>query len=298
MRDSSSALVIFGLSSLAAVAAGCAAMAASGVAPSSWMRSLVAWGAGAALAALLARHGKPRGGWIAASVVATAAIAATLSGAGVDGVRRWIDLGPLHVNVAALMLPVLIVGLAALRISTLPALLPALVTAAVLLAQPDASQLTSFAIAVSLLLLRSSLGFRWKALAVLLVVALMAAGWMRPDPLEPVPEVELMYAMSFAVSPLLALIAVLALAVAAVAPLRSFKTAVPRVRDGALALSGYFVAVSVMPLLGAFPVPLVGLGMSFPAGWWLGVALLVALARSRESSGVSEAAVDAAETRR
>lgn len=42
----------------------------------------------------------------------------------------------------------------------------------------------------------------------------------------------------------------------------------------ALALSAYFALLSLAPIFGHFPVPLVGLGLSFPIGWWLGFALL------------------------
>jgi hypothetical protein len=46
-------------------------------------------------------------------------------------------------------------------------------------------------------------------------------------------------------------------------------------RDAALALSAYFFTVAIVPFFGWFPVPLVGLGMSFPVGWWLGMGLLL-----------------------
>lgn len=109
---------------------------------------------------------------------------------------------------------------------------------------------------------------------------------MRPDPLEPVAEVEQIFTMCVAVSPLLALIAGLALAAAAVAPLMFSSAAGHATRDGAVALSAYFVAVSASPFYGWFPVPLVGLGMSFPVGWWLGIALLPVIARPSGSEGL------------
>jgi hypothetical protein len=52
-------------------------------------------------------------------------------------------------------------------------------------------------------------------------------------------------------------------------------------RAGSLALTAYFVSAALCPVFGAFPVPLIGLGMSFPVGYWLGIALLYA----NESSG-------------
>lgn len=256
-------------------------MAQSGVAPSSWLRSVVAWGAGAGLAALLARYGKPRGAAIGAVALATAALIATLFAPAVDGVHRWLDLGPLHINAAALFLPAMIVGLAAIGIARPMALVSACIAATVLLVQPDASQLTAFAIAVSVLIVRSRLATRWKALALVIAAVFAIAGWTRPDPLQPVAEVEQIFAMCLAVSPFLALLAGLALAATAAAPLTRSSS------DGAIALSAYFLAVSIAPFFGWFPVPLVGLGMSFPAGFWLGMGLLLGQRGSGAASRIT-----------
>lgn len=246
-------------------------MAQSGVAPSSWLRSVVAWVVGAGLAALLARYAHSRSASIGAVVLGTGALIATLFAPAVDGVHRWLDIGPLHINAAALCLPALIVGLAAMRIARPMALVLACIVATVLLLQPDASQLTAFAIATSLLLVRSNVARGWKTFALVVAVVFAITGWMRPDTLQPVTEVEQIFTLCAAVSPFLALLAGLALASAAAAPLVGNDQA----RDGAIALSAYFLAVSIAPFFGWFPVPLVGLGMSFPVGFWLGMGLLL-----------------------
>ena len=255
-------------------------MAMSGFAPSSWSRSAAAWVVGGGLAALLARYGESRKASTGAVVLGTAALTATLFSAGVEGVHRWLDVGPLHINAAGLFLPALIVALAAISIPRPTAVVVTVSTAALLLAQPDASQLTSFALAASLLILRSPVASRWKAVAVLVAIVFALGGWLRPDPTRPVAEVEQIFTLCAAVSPLLALIAGLALAAAAVAPLLVSSAVSPATRDGAVAVSAYFVAVSIAPFFGWFPVPLVGFGMSFPIGWWLGIGLLAVIARS------------------
>jgi cell division protein FtsW (lipid II flippase) len=262
------------VASLAAIAAGCVAMAESGVAPSSWLRSVVAWIVGGGLAWLLARYGEPRSASIGAVALTTAALIATLFAPSVEGVHRWLDIGPLHINAAAFFLPAVIVGLSAVRIAKPIGLVIALVTATVLLAQPDASQVTSFAIAASVLIARSTLTRRWKACAFLIAAFFAICGWTRADTLQPVAEVEQIFAMCVAVSPILAFIAGLALVAAALAPLaRSSPTGHPA-RDAELGLAAYLVTISIVPFFGWFPVPLVGLGMSFPVGWWLGMGLL------------------------
>jgi len=274
MDESKSSIAIFSVASLLATAAGCLAMAESGIAASSWLRSVVAWVIGGGLALLLARYGEPRRASTGALLLTSAALIATLFTPAVDGVRRWLDIGAVHMNAAALLLPAAIVGLATIRIAKPTGLVIALFTATILLAQPDASQLTAFAIAASILFGRSTIAARWKALALLTAAVFAICGWTRPDTVPPVAEVERIFAMCIAVSPILAVIAGLALAAAALAPLAQSSPTGRPPRDAAIALSAYFVTVSIVPLFGWFPVPLVGLGMSFPLGWWLGMGLL------------------------
>jgi cell division protein FtsW (lipid II flippase) len=279
MPNSKHSIAIFTVASLVAIAAGCLAMSVSGVAASSWLRNVVAWVAGGGLAWLLGRYDQPRSASVGAVVLTTVALIVTLFVPAVEGVHRWLDVGPLHINAAALFLPVAIVGLATIRIAKPMGIVIAFLIATLLLAQPDASQLTSFVIAAFILFARSSIGPRWKAFALVIAAVFASWGWSRPDTVQPVAEVEQIFAMCLAVSPIVAFLAGLALAAAALAPLgRSSSTGHPS-RDAAVALSAYFATVSIVPFLGWFPVPLVGLGMSFPVGWWLGIGLLRVIAR-------------------
>lgn len=41
-----------------------------------------------------------------------------------------------------------------------------------------------------------------------------------------------------------------------------------------MALAGYFALTGAAFLLGAYPVPLAGYGLSFVIGWWMGFACL------------------------
>lgn len=278
MGVSTRGILIFGVASALAVAAGCVAIVETG-AGGSWMRNVIAWIAGAGLAMLLARHTPTRGTANAAVVMTTAALTATLFADDVDGVKRWLDIGPLHLNAAALLLPSALVSLGAVGIASVIGLTVTFAAAAILLLQPDASQLTGFAIGALILALRSVLATRWKVLAAGIATIFVTAGWLRPDPLQPVREVEQIFTLCAAVSPLLALLAGASLLAAALAPLAATSPEQVRTRDSALALSAYFVTVSLAPFAGWFPVPLVGLGMSFPVGWWLGIGLLAAMER-------------------
>lgn len=265
----------FALLSFLAVVVGCVVAARIGVPTGSWARNGVAWIVGAAAAWAIARRPAvlPAFLWIT-----PIALVGTLLNAPVDGVHRWIDAGPLHVNAAAVLLPATIVALAALG-ERRWAWLAAAATLGLLVAQPDASQATAFGAGILVVLasLRAPAAVRAGG-AVLTVLAVVAA-WLRPDPLAPVPEVEEIIGVAWAWSPLVAIVAVGLLAATALVPLR-MAAAGPRTRVAALALAACCLVTILTPALGAFPVPLVGVGMSPVLGFWLGAGALAAAARA------------------
>lgn len=204
---------------------------------------------------------------------APAGLAATLFTAGQQGVRRWVDLGPLHINVAMVLLPAAAVALAVLARARPWPFLPALLTLALLVAQPDASQATAWA-AVLLILPAAALRGRWQGLVLGAAAGLgVVAAWRRPDPLQPVPEVEGVLTMAFAQSTLMGVAAAVLLAAAVAAPALAVR------RIPALALSLCLAVSAAAPLIGAFPVPLVGVGPSPILGAWLGVGVLAGVLR-------------------
>lgn len=265
-------LAVFALLSLLAVAVGCVIAAAHDVPTGSWARNPVAWIVGALAAWTLG--GLLRGFLLMAPV----ALAATLLNAPQEGVRRWIDVGPLHVNAAFVLLPGAIVALAVLAEQRW-SWLAAAVALGLLVAQPDASQATALGVAMLVVIasLRAPAAIRAGGAAAVGLAVVTA--WMRPDPLAPVPEVEEIIGLAWAWSPLVAIAAVALLAATAVIPLRMARADAPRPRVAAMALGAYCVVVSLAPALGAFPVPLVGMGMSAILGFWLGAGALAAAAR-------------------
>jgi hypothetical protein len=270
------AFVIFAVASLIAVASGTATLAATGFPFGSWIRNPIAWLIGLVLAMglMLLRSSVALSRAILA--VAFVAVAGTFLARAQHGVHRWVDVGPLHVNIAALLMPAAVVALAFCGILSRIGLTLIVAIAALLVLQPDASQTTSFLVAVMILVGGSDAPRARQFVLITAAVLVAAISWSRPDPLQPVPEVEGIFPLAFAVSPVLAAAGALALAAASLAPLAIGNAAGAQHRITALALTGYFVAAGVCPVLGVFPVPLVGLGMSFPVGYWLGIALLCA----------------------
>src|SRR5947208_4219682 len=101
---------VFGLASFGAVSSGCYVMAAAHTGSAFCVRNLLAWLAGALLAFALSRvRFSPRFA-VGAIAVCVVALVGTLLNAGEMGVHRWINAGPLHINIAALVLPLLLVA--------------------------------------------------------------------------------------------------------------------------------------------------------------------------------------------
>lgn len=269
-------LMLFGAASLAAVAIGAVVCAASDVPAGSWARNLAAWAAGAALAGAIARFARPGFSTIALWTLPVGLLA-TLISPDQEGVHRWVDLGPLHVNMAMLLMPGAVVAIAASAEKQLT-WVAFLISLAVLAVQPDASQATTLAIVGAMVAIIGTKPplIRWSVPVI--AAGFAVAAWLRPDPLQPVPEVEGIVGLAFAVSPLLAGAAVLSLTAVAAAPTRTW-------RLPGLALGLCFILWALMPLFGAFPVPFVGIGMSPIVGGWLGVGLLAAAMRWNGGAG-------------
>ena len=265
------------------MAVGCGVAAAIGVPVGVWLRNLVAWGAGAAIAVGLARWAAERTELVFLAL-APAGLATSFLSADLQGVHRWVDLGPLHLNVAQALLPLAIVAMTA-RAEAWRWLVAAAVMVLLVL-QPDASQATAWGGALAVLIVMSP-GQSWaKAGGFLGLAAVIALAWSRPDPLAPVAEVEEIMRLAWAVSPLAAVAAWATLAGACLS-LGGSRT------PGALALAAYAMLAALMPLVGWFPVPLVGMTMSPIIGLWLGAGLLAAQARRTAPSTCTPAASDA-----
>jgi cell division protein FtsW (lipid II flippase) len=290
------------LAPLPALVVGVLLMRRSGVSPAIWGQQL---GAGVTLAGIVAiwragrRSSSQRRPW-AASFVGSASVfllISTLFHPGVEGVRRWVSLGPLQLHAAFIALPVLIIVLGqavrrdAFRSS--PWVLPCAlaVAAGVLVLQPDASQAIAFGVAMTIILLQKSPARRshWLATAIVLGGALVALS--RPDPLDAVPHVEgIVWLAADAGAGWLAA-AVVALVLLPTPFVVNAVRARGR-RDVSVGVAAYFATVIIASLLAPYPVPLLGFGLSPILGYFAALAWMIrrdAWQPERYSSNVDDA---------
>lgn len=258
---------LFTAASLLTTGLGAIVMSRHGIDLSLYIRNPIAWVVSGAIAILLARRG-----WLTgiATPLALIVIALSLIGPEQEGVHRWLGAGPIQLNAAALVLPLAIAAFMRER-WWLAAPSFALI-AGVLAWQPDISQLAAFGLAVAILG-AARFGLPGAIIAPVLAAAAIVGCLFRPDPLDPVAHVEGIVFLAFSETPLIATGMTVSLALTALSPLLLWP--IPSARPAALALAAYFAATSLAFLLGAYPVPLAGYGLSFVAGWWLGFAALV-----------------------
>lgn len=268
-------VAVLGGLSLAAVIAGVVVCHLSGVPAAVWMRNLAAWGVGAVAGCCLWRGGA----FVFPAVLGLAAllVGASFIGPEQSGVHRWINAGPVSLNVAMMMLPAALVALAWLGRGRVWPWGLALAIVAALAMQPDRSQATAFGAGVIWLVLRSPQAMWVRAAAICVVVIAVVVAWLRPDPLLPVPEVEEILLLAYRVTPVLAVAAFAFLLAFSLAPGALTLRAGPVVRHAGEALSICLLISAAMPFVGAYPVPLVGVGMSPVIGAWLATGVLACL---------------------
>jgi hypothetical protein len=260
------AIWAFCVGSLVTIMAGAAVMAQADLSLDLWIRNPIAWIVAAAIGVFMASRG-----WLGFPVTALCVVVVVLSfwGPGQEGVFRWIGAGPVQLNAAALVLPLAIaVFTPKRRWLAVPCFLA---LGAVIARQPDISQLAGIVLA-GVVLSASAFGVIGAIVSALFGAGLVTYCLMQPDPLLPVAHVEGIFSLAFEQSQVLGIGMAVSLALACLSPLLLWGSS--DLRWKGVALAGYFAVTALAPLLGAYPVPLAGYGLSFVAGWVLGFAAL------------------------
>lgn len=260
-----------------AVGLGLAYMAAAGAPPRYLVVNLAALILGAAVwlglgpraDSRLARNG------VAVLALTLPLIATALFGVSVDGASRWVNVGPLNVQVSLIVLPAIIVLYA--RSTDAIGTAGVAIAALALAAQPDRAMAGVLAAGLGAVLLtkRSPL----PAFALAAAATGLAVTMLRPDALPAVPFVDGILYTAFDVHAVAGLAVVagcfILLAPALIGALRSMHELPVMVAFGAC-----WAAVVAAAALGHYPTPLVGYGGSAVLGYLLGVALLPGSVRS------------------
>jgi cell division protein FtsW (lipid II flippase) len=271
------------LAPVPALALGLLVMRASGVPAALWGQNVAAWLVGTLLVAGVWRTRTSRvrvRSAVLMGVFTLGMLVATLLVPGMDGVHRWVPLGPVRLHAAALLLPLLLAvveRLARVRGWWISAVF-ALTAACVLVLQPDAAQATAFAAAAAILLLPGAGRAAQRVICVLMLPVLAGVAWLRRDPLAPVPYVEKIVELAAGLGTGWAVAAVVSLLLLPAPFVLGGRGAARRL---GLALGTYVAITVIAPFLGNFPVPVMGFGMSPILGYFAGMSVLLRLGARR-----------------
>lgn len=239
---------------------------------------VVAMAVGAAIFAALVRTRRIRlpgnSQWLALSLALSLFI--PLLANAQSGPDRWLVLGGARLYVASVVLPVtlLLLGAPSVRAPGIYAL-SVIAASAALVLQPDASQMSAFAIGMLALLVASSFQLRLRLALLAVLLSCTVIAWRIPDPLAPVRHVEGVFSLAAEVSPL-ALVAALT---SAILPLVALAWTAWRMRSsGVFAVAVYYASLYALAPLQVTPVPLLGFGAGPILGYFL-VAGIVSRAR-------------------
>lgn len=255
---------------LPAILVGALAMISFGVASSVWIQQILIWFIGTVISAVYLisyKNKKSREGNLVYILILLVLLILPFLFNDLDGVHRWLNLGPINLYIASIILPLLIILLWQIASNKREPYI--IVTLLILLFQPDAGQLTAFA-GVSVLLVWRSINNRLVIVLTTLVIALLVGfSWYFLDDLAPVPFVEQIIFLVADMGNVWLIIGILSL-IMLLLPFFLYG----RENIISLSLGIYFSLTMMVTFPGHFPMPVMGFGISPIIGYFIALTWL------------------------
>ncbi len=190
---------------------------------------------------------------------------------GQNEVHRWINVGPLGIEVSMLVLPLILWCLHQFlhEKQFLHGTVLFAATSTILGFQPDASQVTAFSLAGLVLFFNNKMHIKYRVISVAIAAITIFLAWNRIDLLEPIEYVEDIFEMMVAMGPI-GIIGIFVCSIALIIPfiLMEFKR-IETVRVLSTAFIVYLATSMVIAVFGNYPVMVMGAGASSVVGWYL-----------------------------
>ncbi|WML38474.1 hypothetical protein RCG19_14745 [Neobacillus sp. OS1-2] len=253
---------------------GILAMISYGVDSSIWIQNIIVWIFGTILGcAFLIRNKKSylHQDNFSLTIIILLLLVLPFLFDGLDGVHRWVSLGPIRFNVAVIFLPLLIIQLWRLSLKrpifyTVGLTYIALIT---LLLHPDASQVTAFACATVVMIWKNITTPMLKILHLALTAIIVILSWLFLDDLAPVPFVEQIIFLVADMGTIWLILGVISLILLLLPFFLGGKKNVL-----SLSLGAYYLMMIIATFFGNFPMPIMGYGVSPIIGYSIAITLL------------------------
>ncbi len=201
-------------------------------------------------------------------IVSIFAIGLTFINLGVGGVHRWVSFGSFQLYVSSIVMPIIIINLWGLlqKDKVWSASIITIFVAVLLTLQPDASMVTAFSVVA--ILLWNKINNLSRVLLVVFFGGLTFISWMFLDSLEPITYVEGIFTLVINMEILATVLGVVSLAIMII-PFLFFSPS--RNKIVSISFGVYYIIILLSNLVGNFPVPLMGYGISPIVGYFISI---------------------------
>lgn len=254
-----------------AILVGVLAMIRYGVSLSIWIQNIIIWIVGSLLGFVYVTNTKQKQMNQLIHfrlIIMIALLIAPFWFSGLDGIHRWIQLGPLNFYVASIVLPLLLICFWELLKNKQCKNVTGLnfITLVILLLQPDAGQVTAFACATSILLWNKLNNMLLKLTNLVFTITIVILSWIFLDDLAAVPYVEHILFLVKDMGGIWFIFGLMSL----ILLLIPFFFIGKRTTIS-LSLGVYFLVMMLVTFFGHFPMPIMGYGISPIIGYIMAI---------------------------
>ena len=191
---------------------------------------------------------------------------------GIEGVHRWVSIGPIRLYVSSIVLPIIIINLWKIidkkNNSIWISMISVICISIILALQPDASMITAFAIPMIILFWNSNIKNIFRIFIIIFLSILTTFSWIFLDELAPVSYVEGIIELVKNMGILWFILGIITLIIL---PLPFILFPIKEYKLLSLCIGIYFFILLVSTIFGNFPVPLMGYGISPIIGYFISI---------------------------
>ncbi|MGL5616723.1 MAG: cell division protein [Sarcina sp.] len=188
---------------------------------------------------------------------------------GIEGVHRWVAIGPFGFYVSAIVLPIIMINLWELlkKGRIIIAVGTIICTSIILTLQPDASVVTAFSV-VSIILLWTKIKKIPYILIIVFLAGLTITTWVFLDGLASVVYVEGIFKLVSDMGMIWFILASISLIIMVI-PFLIFPPKKNKILS--ICFGVYFIIILISNVFGNFPIPLMGYGISPIIGYFISI---------------------------